>query len=134
MVRKIGLALTGYSSSQLPPQLPAIEGSIPNTAPMAFADGAGMREFQLENPSWHHLANVPLVYGTNDYNDVRDEFTALVQDVRGVSPFTTFVFDIPETAVAEWNLRGARTIDLILELEAVRGNDIVAVPVCTAAP
>lgn len=134
VVRKIGLALTGYTSSQLPPEERQIEGSIPDTAPMAFADGAGVREFQLENPSWHHLANVPLIYAMNDYNKVKTDFSALGQDVRGVSPFTTFVFDIPESIVAAWNLRGARTIDLILEVEAVRSNDIVAVPVCTAAP
>ena len=134
VVRKVGLALTGFTTGQLPPEQRAIEGHIPDTAPMGFTDGAGVREFQLENPSWHHLATVPLIYGANEYNDVRDDFTAFVQDVRGVSPFTTFVFDLPESVVAEWNLRGARTIDLILELEAVRGNDIVAVPVCTAAP
>jgi hypothetical protein len=76
---------------------------------------------------------VPLVYGTNDYNKVRTDFGALAQDVRGVSPFTTFVFDIPESIVASWNLRGAKTIDLLLELEGIRSNDAVAVPVCTPA-
>ncbi len=133
VVRKIGLALTGYSSSQLPPEQRDIEGTVPLTAPMAFADATGVRAFQLENPSWHSLANVPLVYAMNDYAKVLTDFGALVQDVRGVSPFTTFVFDIPESIVAEWNVRGARTIDLILELEAVRAGDTVAVPVCTTA-
>jgi hypothetical protein len=51
-----------------------------------------------------------------------------------VSPFTTFVFDIPESTVVAWNLRGAKTIDLILELEAIRANDLVAVPICSTGP
>ena len=101
---------------------------------MAFTDAGGTHQFELSNPSWLHLANVPLIYGTNDYNKVRTDFGALVQDVRGVSPFTTFVFDIPESTVAAWNLRGAKTIDLVLELEAIRASDIVSVPVCSAAP
>jgi len=133
VVRKVGLALTGYAASQLPPEQRDMQGTIPAAAPMGFPDASGVREFQLENPSWHNLANVPLIYAQNDYNEVKADFTALAQDVRGVSPFTTFVFNIPESVVVEWNLRGARTIDLILELEAVRANEFVAVPVCTAA-
>jgi hypothetical protein len=131
VVRKVGLALTGFLSSQLPPELREAEGEIPVGSRMAFTDGTGAHYFELSNPSWLHLANVPLIYGTNDYNKVRTDFGALVQDVRGVSPFTTFVFDIPESTVAAWNLRGAKTIDLLLELEAIRSNDIVSVPVCS---
>jgi hypothetical protein len=133
VVRKIGLALTGFSSSQLPPELREADGEIPIGSPMAFTDATGGHVFELSNPSWLHLSNVPLVYGTNDYNKVRTDFGALAQDVRGVSPFTTFVFDIPESIVASWNLRGAKTIDLLLELEGIRSNDAVAVPVCTPA-
>ena len=101
---------------------------------MAFVDSTGVTTFELDNPSWLNLANVPLVYGTSDYGKVKTDFNAIAQDVRGVSPFTTFVFDIPEATVAEWNLRGAKTIDLVLELEAVRASAPVAVPACSAAP
>jgi hypothetical protein len=133
VVRRVGLALTGYTGGQLPPERRDVEGEIPEMAPMAFTDTDGLHEFDLANPSWHHLANVPLVYGTNDYNKVRTDFSAIAQDVRGVSPFTTLVFDLPESMVAEWNLRGAGTIDLVLELEAVRGNATVNVPICRTA-
>jgi hypothetical protein len=131
VVRKIGLALTGFAAAQLPPEQREAEWRIPAGAPMAFTDATGTHLFELSNPSWLHLANVPLIYATNDYNKVRTDFGALVQDVRGVSPFTTFVFDIPESTVVAWNLRGAKTIDLILELEAIRANDLVAVPICS---
>ncbi|HTE55123.1 MAG TPA: hypothetical protein VK698_29930, partial [Kofleriaceae bacterium] len=134
VVRRMGLALTGFTASSLPGDHRAIEGNIPATAPMAFVDATGVTSFELANPSWRNLANVPLVYGTSDYGKVKTDFTAIPQDVRGVSPFTTFVFDIPEATVAEWNLRNAKTIDLVLELEAVRANARVAVPACSAAP
>jgi hypothetical protein len=134
VVRKIGIALTGYTAAQLPGEPRDVPGIVPETAPMAFPDVSGVREFQLENPTWHHFSNVPLVYALNDYNDVETDFASIEQDVRGVSPFTTFVFEFSEEVVAEWNIRGAKTIDLILELEAIRASDIVAVPACTAAP
>ena len=134
VVRRIGLGLTGFPANGLPGDERAVEGSIPATAPMGFVDATGVKSFEMANPSWRNLANVPLVYGASDYAELRSDFLAMPQDVRGVSPFTTFVFDIPEALVAAWNLRTAKTVDVLLEVEAVRGNAGVAVPSCTAAP
>jgi hypothetical protein len=133
VVRKIGLALTGYPTNGVPSERRGIDAEIPEDATMSFIDAAGEHSFTMANPAWRHIAVVPLVYTNTNYGKVKADFAAIPQDVRGVSPFTTFVFDIPESTVVEWKIREAETIDLILEVEAVRGNDAVALPKCSTA-
>jgi hypothetical protein len=137
VVRKIGLALTGFSSSSFPPEPRSLVGNIPNAAPMMFPDAFGIHSFVMDNTdaarSWLHLETVPLVYTNNDYTRVQNQFSGLVQDVRGVSPFTTFVFDIDEATVEGWKLRDAATIDLLFEVEGIRSGSTVAVPNCAGA-
>jgi hypothetical protein len=135
VVRKLGLAFTGYASGEEPDTSLSVEGHIPPTAGMGFPDATGMRVFEMANQAWRNLAAVPILFAGNDYNVVRTalgRFDELSQDVRGVSPFTSLVFDIPEDQVIEFQMREARSIDLVMELEAIRSSQPVAVPNCTA--
>jgi hypothetical protein len=135
VMRKMGLAFTGYASGQVPDTPLDVEGGIPQGAAMAFTDASGTRTFEMANPTWRRLATVPIVFAANDYSVVRNALGAvdeLTQDVRGVSPFTSFEFNIPENQVVEFRMREALSLDLIMELEATRSDQIVAVPNCTA--
>jgi hypothetical protein len=132
VVRKVGLALTGQPS--IPAEPRDLEGRLKVPALMSFTDATGTHQFELVNPIWFRLANVPLIYADSSYTAVRSSFEARAQDVRGVSPFTSFVFDIPETVVRDWNLRSSKSIDLIMELEAIRSSDVVATPECSTGP
>ena len=133
VLRKIGLAFTGYSSTGMPSDPPRAEGRIPDTASMTFVDSLGVHDFRMTDSAWHGLARVPIVYGLNNLDQVRIDFNAMSQDVRGVTPFTKFVFTIDELDVAEGQLRDAKAIDLVMELEAIRAEGVVAIPGCTAA-
>jgi hypothetical protein len=130
VVRKLGIALTGYASNGVPAEHRGVEGWIGEHTAMSFAGADGVHDLYMDNGTWRQLSDVPLVYGSNDYTAIKARFDAIPQDVRGVSPFTTFEFEIPESTVAEWRLRDAKTIDLVMQVEAVRAPAAVAVPIC----
>jgi hypothetical protein len=133
VVRKIGVGATGFCATCLPSDPRDSDAFLPEPALMEFPGVAGVSGFQMVNPTWLHFSTVPFVFGTGDYNKLKTDFLAVEQDVRGVSPFTRFVFEIPEALIQDWNLRAAATIDVLLELEATRSTATVGIPACSAA-
>lgn len=132
VIRKIGLGLTGVCSTCSPSDPREVSADIPEPAMMGFTGVAGVSALQMVNPTFLHHDTIPVVFGANDYNKLKTDFLAIAQDVRGVSPFTRFVIEIPEELVRDWNLRGADTLDVLLELEATRSTATVGIPACSA--
>lgn len=132
VIRKLGLIVTGVEDSGTPPEQRFVEGIIPEHARLEFVTISGSWPFALVSPVWRALNEVPLVFTWDNYVEAEAAFLRTPQDIRGLSPFTTFELVVPESVVQAWGLRNARSLDLVMELESIRTGAPVAVPVCTS--
>ena len=55
VVRRVGLALTGFSTSQIPGVTRSLNGLVPEKSSMLFPDTTGTREFVLDSLTWRQL-------------------------------------------------------------------------------
>ncbi len=137
IIRKIGIALTGYPRGSVPGDPRAVEGWLPEQSLMSFPTEEGVYSFAMANDIYRRLRNVPLFYAeqTGSYDDLKARLAADSQSLRGISPHTSIIFEIPESVVAAWRLREAQTIDLIMQVEAIpTGNPVATAPCLGVTP